>query len=75
MEHHVNLVPWQLLAKGLRQIEVPASTKEGELDLSQTERYFTSKTKIVSLTHMLMWPINPIKKISEQLRKLMQYSL
>jgi len=73
MEHHANLVPWQLLAKrtGAKLRYLPL-TKEGELDLSQTERYFTSKTKIVSLTHMsnVLGSINPIKKISEITKKI-----
>ena len=73
MEHHANLVPWQLLAKrtGAKLRYLPL-TKEGELDLSQTERYFTSKTKIVSLTHMsnVLGSINPIKKISKITKKI-----
>ena len=73
MEHHANLVPWQLLAKrtGAKLRYLPL-TKEGELDLSQTERYFTSKTKVVSLTHMsnVLGSINPIDKISEITKKI-----
>ena len=73
MEHHANLVPWQLLAKrtGAKLRYLPL-TKEGELDLSQTERYFTSKTKIVSMTHMsnVLGSINPIKKISKITKKI-----
>ena len=73
MEHHANLVPWQLLAKrtGAKLRYLPL-TKEGDLDLSQTERYFTSKTKVVSLTHMsnVLGSINPIDKISEITKKI-----
>ena len=73
MEHHANLVPWQLLAKrtGAKLRYLPL-TKEGELDLSQTERYFTSKTKVVSLTHMsnVLGSINPIDKISKITKKI-----
>ena len=72
MEHHANLVPWQLLAKktGAKLRYLPL-TKAGELDLSQAERYFTSKTKVVSLTHMsnVLGSINPIDKISEITKK------
>ena len=73
MEHHANLVPWQLLAKktGAKLRYLPL-TKAGELDLSQAERYFTSKTKVVSLTHMsnVLGTINPIDKISEITKKI-----
>ena len=73
MEHHANLVPWQLLAKrtGAKLRYLPL-TKEGELDLSKTERYFTSKTKVVSLTHMsnVLGSINPIDKISKITKKI-----
>ena len=73
MEHHANLVPWQLLAKrtGAKLRYLPL-TKEGDLDLSQTERYFTSKTKVVSLTHQsnVLGSINPIDKISEITKKI-----
>jgi len=73
MEHHANLVPWQLLAKktGAKLRYLPL-TKEGDLDLSEIERYFTSKTKVVSLTHMsnVLGSINPIDKISEITKKI-----
>ena len=67
MEHHANLVPWQLLAKmsGAKLKYLPL-TESGELDFSQSEKYFTKKTKIISITHMsnVLGTINPIKKIS-----------
>ena len=68
MEHHANLVPWQLLAKmsGAKLRYLPL-TESGELDLSQSEKYFTKKTKIISITHMsnVLGTVNPIKKISK----------
>ena len=68
MEHHANLVPWQLLAKmsGAKLRYLPL-TESGELDLSQSEKYFTKKTKIISITHMsnVLGTVNPIKKISQ----------
>ncbi len=67
MEHHANLVPWQLLAKmsGAKLKYLPL-TESGELDFSQSEKYFTKKTKIISITHMsnVLGTVNPIKKIS-----------
>ena len=68
MEHHANLVPWQLLAKRSEaKLKYLPLTKSGELDLSQPEKYFTQKTKIVSITHMsnVLGTINPIAKISK----------
>ena len=68
MEHHANLVPWQLLAKRSEaKLRYLPLTKSGELDLSQPEKYFTQKTKIVSITHMsnVLGTINPIAKISK----------
>ena len=68
MEHHANLVPWQLLAKmsGAKLKYLPI-TESGELDFSQSEKYFTKKTKIISITHMsnVLGTVNPIKKISK----------
>ena len=72
MEHHANLVPWQLLAErtGAKLRYLPITNK-GELDLSQAEHYFTSKTKVVSITHMsnVLGTINPIDKISKIIKK------
>ncbi len=68
MEHHSNIVPWQLAAKRtgatLRYLSIK---KTGELDLSEPEKYFTKKTKIVSLTHMsnVLGTINPIKSLAK----------
>ena len=68
MEHHANIVPWQQLANrsGVKLRYLPI-TDSGELDLSQPEKYFTKKTKIVSITHMsnVLGTVNPIKKISK----------
>jgi len=67
MEHHSNIIPWQQLAKrtGSKIRYIPV-TDDGELDLSQSDRLFNVKTKIVSITHIsnVLGTINPIKKIS-----------
>jgi cysteine desulfurase/selenocysteine lyase len=68
MEHHSNLVPWQMLAQKtgcqLRFIPVDES---GQLDLSRLDDYFTDKVKLVAVTHMsnVLGTINPIKKLAE----------
>ena len=69
MEHHSNIVPWQMTAQRTGATLKYLSIKEtGELDISNPEKYFTSNTKIVSLTHMsnVLGTINPIKKLSEK---------
>jgi cysteine desulfurase/selenocysteine lyase len=65
MEHHSNIVPWQMLAerKQLTLRYIPLKTN-GELDLSQLDELLTEKTKLVSITHISnsLGTINPIKK-------------
>ncbi len=68
MGHHANIVPWQLAAQRTGATLRYLSIKEtGELDLSEPEKYFTKKTKIVSLTHMsnVLGTINPIKGLAK----------
>lgn len=64
MEHHSNLVPWQMVGATLRVI--PISDK-GELDLNAYQQLFSEKTKMVAVTHAsnVLGTINPIKQISE----------
>jgi cysteine desulfurase/selenocysteine lyase len=67
MEHHSNIVPWQMTAQRTGATLKYLSIKEtGELDISNPEKYFTSNTKIISLTHMsnVLGTINPIKELS-----------
>jgi cysteine desulfurase/selenocysteine lyase len=68
MEHHANIVPWQQLANrtGVTLKYLPL-TESGELDLSQSNKLITTKTKIVSITHMsnVLGTINPIKEIAK----------
>ena len=68
MEHHANIVPWQQLAKRIgAKLRYLPLTKSGDIDLSNSKKYFTNKTKIVSITHMsnVLGTINPIKKIAK----------
>lgn len=68
MEHHSNIIPWQQLAKRtgakLRYIEL---TADGLLDLTHLKSLLSSRTKIVSLTHVsnVLGTINPIKEIGQ----------
>lgn len=69
MEHHSNLIPWQLLAAEkdaiLRFIPV---TDEGFLDLDRLDNLLTERTKLVSLTHMsnVLGTINPVAEIARR---------
>jgi cysteine desulfurase/selenocysteine lyase len=68
MEHHSNIVPWQLVAEkvGAKIVEAPI-TDEGEIDLDEFQKKLNSKTKIVSFTHVsnTLGTINPAKKITQ----------
>ena len=66
MEHHSNIVPWQLICEqtGAKLVGVPM-TPTGELDLDAYDRLLTDRTKIVAVTHVsnALGTINPIDKI------------
>ena len=68
MEHHSNIVPWQIIAKntGAKLNYIPVN-ETGELDLTNHQDYFNSKTKIVSITHMsnVLGTINPLKLLAK----------
>lgn len=66
MEHHSNIVPWQLQAskKGVVLKVIPMNEK-GELLLDAYEQLFTERTKIVSITHVsnVLGTVNPVKEM------------
>lgn len=66
MEHHANIVPWQLLAsrRGI-VIRVIDINERGELDMDQYESLFTPKTKLVAVCHVsnVLGTVNPIAEI------------
>ena len=66
MEHHSNIVPWQLLRtrKGITIKVIPFNEK-GELDLETYASLFTERTKLVASTHVsnVLGTINPVKEI------------
>lgn len=68
MEHHSNIVPWQMICerKGLKLRVIPMNEK-GELQLDKYEQLLNEKTKIVAVTHVsnVLGTVNPIKKIIE----------
>ncbi len=62
MEHHANIVPWQL--HGLKLRVIPFDER-GELDLEAFSRLFSNKTKLVAVTQMsnVLGVINPVEEI------------
>ncbi|PID85385.1 MAG: cysteine desulfurase [Chloroflexi bacterium] len=66
MEHHANLVPWQMLAqeKGAVVRYIPF-LDDGTLDLSSLDELLTEKTKLLSVTAVsnVFGTINPVKKL------------
>ena len=66
MEHHANIVPWQMLCerKGSKLRIIPFSD-QGVLDLEAYRSMFTERTRIVAVTHAsnVLGTINPVKEI------------
>lgn len=66
MEHHSNIVPWQLQAerKGIKLKVIPMNDR-GEVLLDEYASLFTERTKLVSITHMsnVLGTINPVKEM------------
>jgi cysteine desulfurase / selenocysteine lyase len=69
MEHHSNIVPWQLLCeeKGARLRVVPISD-EGEILVEEYEKMLGPRTRLVSLVHMsnALGTINPVRRMIER---------
>jgi len=75
MEHHSNIVPWQLLCEEKKAVlkYIPIN-QAGELILEELPKLITSKTKLVAFTHIsnTLGTINPIKEITKTVRSLSQ---
>lgn len=69
MEHHANIVPWQMLCerKNAKLKVIPFDDK-GELILEKLDSLITEKTKLVSVIHVsnVLGTINPVKKIIQK---------
>ncbi len=68
MEHHSNIVPWQLQAakKGIAVKVIPMDDR-GELKLDEMEKLFTARTKMVSVAHVsnVLGTVNDVDEIVE----------
>jgi cysteine desulfurase/selenocysteine lyase len=68
MEHHSNIVPWQLLGKRKKTVLMHVGVDdEGFLQMGDYDKLITDKTKVVTVTHVsnVLGTINPIREISK----------
>jgi len=66
MEHHSNIVPWQMLCERKKAIlKVIPFDKNGELEIDKLDSLLTKKTKLLAITHISnsLGTVNPIKEI------------
>lgn len=66
MEHHANIVPWQMLCERKKaHLKVVPFSDEGILDLDIYRNLFSAKTRIVAVTHAsnVLGTVNPVKEI------------
>ena len=67
MEHHSNIVPWQMLRdrKGI-VLKVIPMTDEGEIDLETYKSLFSPRTRLVSIAHVsnVLGTVNPVKEMT-----------
>jgi cysteine desulfurase/selenocysteine lyase len=67
MEHHSNIVPWQLICEQTgAKLKVAAMNKSGELDVESFKSQLSSKTKMVSVVHMsnALGTVNPVEELT-----------
>jgi cysteine desulfurase/selenocysteine lyase len=78
MEHHSNIVPWQLLCEEKKAVlkYIPIN-EAGELMLEELPQLITSKTKLVAFTHIsnTLGTINPVKEMIATIRYLSQAAI
>ena len=72
MEHHANIVPWQLIAeRSGATIRVAEIDHDGTLDLEALHRDMTPDVKLLALTHVsnLLGTVNPVREICREARR------
>ncbi|HUR46395.1 MAG TPA: cysteine desulfurase [Candidatus Saccharimonadales bacterium] len=73
MEHHSNIVPWQLLAErtGVKLAFIPVTGDAGLLDLSRLDELLNSSVKLLAMTHIsnTLGTVNPVAEVCERARK------
>ena len=73
MEHHANIVPWQLVAERTGAIlRVAEITPDGALDLDALRRAMTPEVKLLALAHVsnVLGTVNPVREICREARRL-----
>ena len=72
MEHHSNIVPWQMIAdENKLNLKIINVSENGEIDMDHFKSLISEKTKLVSIVYIsnTLGTINPVKKIIEKCRK------
>ena len=78
MEHHSNLVPWQMAcARTGATLKWIGLTDEGRLDLTDLDRIITPKTKVVSFVHQsnLLGTVNDVAAVAARARQVGAYTV
>lgn len=74
MEHHSNLVPWQLLAErtGAKLTYLPVTGDEGLLELSRLDEFLTPEVKLLAMVHISnsLGTVNPVAELCARARRL-----
>lgn len=69
MEHHSNIVPWQMLCQRKNlTLRVAPINKKGELIIEEFDKLLNAKTKLVAVTHIsnTLGTINPVKELAQK---------
>jgi len=71
MEHHSNIVPWQIISNTTGAVLRYIPVKDGQLDLNNIKKYITPETKLVSIIHQsnVFGTINDIDRIIQESHK------
>jgi cysteine desulfurase / selenocysteine lyase len=72
MEHHANIVPWQLVAERTgATVQVAEILPDGSLDLDALDKAMTPQVKLLALAHVsnVLGTVNPVREICRQARK------
>ena len=73
MEHHSNIVPWQLIAErtGAKVVYLPINGDRGMLDLGRLDEWLTSEVKLLAMTHISnsLGTINPVAEFCKAARR------
>lgn len=74
MEHHSNIVPWQLLARrtGAKLVYIPITGDQGMLELGRLDEFLTKEVAIFAMTHIsnTLGTVNPVSQLCRRARAL-----